>query len=188
VLAVVAAARRKGSVDLRQVAPTVAVSSAPLDQVLEALRAAGYAPASEGIDGQLRIERREAERVPVPVRRSFAISSGVPRDHLAATVVRLRRAETAARAARSGARRSPVDGEPVRTPGAVLNRLHEVVDAGGAVEIAYVNLEGRSSSRVVHPLLLSGGYLTAYDEESGERRTFAVSRISALAVLGEISG
>jgi predicted DNA-binding transcriptional regulator YafY len=38
---------------------------------------------------------------------------------------------------------------------------------------------------VVHPLLLSGGYLTAYDEESGERRTFALSRISALTVLGE---
>jgi predicted DNA-binding transcriptional regulator YafY len=68
----------------------------------------------------------------------------------------------------------------------VLSRLHEVVDDGGAVEIAYVNLEGRSSNRVVHPLLLSGGYLTAYDEESGERRTFAVSRISALTVLGEV--
>jgi predicted DNA-binding transcriptional regulator YafY len=38
---------------------------------------------------------------------------------------------------------------------------------------------------VVHPLLLSGGYLTAFDEESGERRTFAVSRISSLVVLAD---
>lgn len=183
-LAEVVAARRTGSVDLRQVAPTVAVSSAPLDRVLEVLRTAGYAPASEGPDGQVRVERPVRERVPVPARRpNPTVSGGIPRDHLAATVVRLRRAESAAAAARSRASRSTTPGEAVRTPGAVLSRLYEVVDRGGAVEISYVNLEGRSSTRIVHPLLLSGGYLTAYDEESGERRTFAVSRISALTVL-----
>ncbi len=182
-MAEVVAARRTGSVDLRQVAPTVAVSSAPLDQVLEVLRAAGYAPASEGPDGAIRVEREPVERVPVPARR-MGSRSGVPLDHLRATVLRLRRAETAARAAQSRASAGAVPGEPVRTPGQILARLGEVVDRGGAVEISYVNLEGRSSRRVLHPLLLSGGYLTAYDEESGERRTFAVSRISSLAELG----
>jgi hypothetical protein len=183
-LAEVAAARRTGSVDLRLVAPTVAVSSAPLDRVLEVLRVAGYAPASESPDGQVRIERSATERVPVPARRPLVSgSTGIPRDHLSATVVRLRRAETVAAAARSRPNRSAVVGEPVRSTGAVLKALNVVVEQGGAVEISYIDLDGRSNTRVVHPLLLSGGYLTAYDEQTGSRSTFAVSRISSLAVL-----
>jgi predicted DNA-binding transcriptional regulator YafY len=67
----------------------------------------------------------------------------------------------------------------------VLTLLAEAVADGRALEMSYVNQEGRASTRVVHPLLLSGGYLTAYDEESGERRTFAASRISALVVLDD---
>jgi hypothetical protein len=184
-LAEVVAARRTGSVHLRQVAPTVAVSAAPLDHLLEVLRSAGYAPASEGPDGAVRVERPPVERVPVPARRAVGLGTGVPRDHLTATVLRLRRAEDAARAARSGLARTMLPGAPVRVPGQILARLGDAVDGGSAVEISYVNLEGRSSTRVVHPLLLSGGYLTAYDEESGERRTFAVSRVSALAEIGE---
>lgn len=183
-LAEVVAARRTGSVDLRLVAPTVAVSAAPLDRVLEVLRVAGYAPAGEGPDGQVRIERSASERVPVPARRPIVSgASGIPRDHLSATVTRLRRAETVAAAARSRSPRPAVAGEPVRSSGAVLTALQAVVDDGGAVQIGYVDLEGRSTTRVVHPLLLSGGYLTAYDEQSGERSTFALSRISSLAVL-----
>ncbi|MDQ1649848.1 MAG: hypothetical protein QOG60_1905, partial [Frankiaceae bacterium] len=182
-LAEVVAARRTGAVDLRQIAPTVAVSSAPLDRVLEVLRGAGYSPAGEGADGALRIEQTVAERVPVPVRRSTAsATSGVPPEHLRTTVTRLRRAASAADAARSGAVRTEVGGA-ITAPGQILTRLGEVVDAGGVVRMAYVNLEGRATERVVHPLLLSGGYLTAYDEHSGERRTFAASRISSLVVL-----
>ncbi len=182
-LAEVVAARKTGSVDLRQIAPTVAVSSAPLDRVLEVLRGAGYSPAGEGADGVVRIEQSVAERVPVPVRRSTAsATSGVPPEHLRTTVTRLRRAASAADAARSGGPRTEVGGA-ITTPGRILERLGEVVDAGGVVRMAYVNLEGRSTERVVHPLLLSNGYLTAYDEHSGERRTFAVSRISSLVVL-----
>jgi hypothetical protein len=78
-LAEVVAARRTGSVDLRQIAPTVAVSSAPLDRVLEVLRGAGYSPAGESADGVVRIEQTVTERVPVPVRRSTSsATSGIP--------------------------------------------------------------------------------------------------------------
>jgi hypothetical protein len=183
-LAEVVVARRTGSVHLRRVAPTVAVSTAPLDRVLEVLRSAGYTPASEGPDGTVRVERAPVERVPVPARRPAAAGgSGIPKDHLSATVLRLRRAENAARSARSRGWRDAVAGSTVRLPGQILTRLSTVAEQGGAVQMSYVNLEGRSSTRVVHPLLLSGGFLTAYDEQSGERRTFAVSRISSLAEL-----
>jgi predicted DNA-binding transcriptional regulator YafY len=123
--------------------------------------------------------------VPVPVRRRIVGPSGVSVDHLRATVARLRRAQSAIRTAQTRSGELVPEGEPVRLPGEVLVALAGAVDAGRAVQIAYVNLEGRSSLRVVHPLLLSGGYLTAYDEQTGERRTFAVSRISALVVLAE---
>jgi predicted DNA-binding transcriptional regulator YafY len=99
-------------------------------------------------------------------------------------VLRLRRAETAARSARDRLPRAAT-GEPVRAAGAILARLTTAVAEGHPLEMSYVNLEGRASVRVVHPLLLSGGYLTAYDEESGERRTFAVSRISSLVELAD---
>jgi predicted DNA-binding transcriptional regulator YafY len=73
----------------------------------------------------------------------------------------------------------------VRSAGAILTTLTEAAAQGTALEMSYVNLEGRASDRVVHPLLVSGGYLTAYDEQSGERRTFAVSRISSVVPLEE---
>jgi hypothetical protein len=184
-LAEVVAARGTATVGLRTVAPTVAVSSAPLDRVLEVLRRSGYSPVGEGPDGAVRLEAAAHDRVPVPVRRRLVGPSGVSEDHLRATVARLRRAESAMRVAQTRSGELVPEGDPVRTPGEVLVALAGAVEDGRAVQIAYVNLEGRSSSRVVHPLLLSGGYLTAFDEESGERRTFAVSRISSLVVLAD---
>lgn len=69
-LAELAAHRKLTGLGLRQLAPTVLVSRTPLDKILAALRAAGYAPVAEAADGSVRVEqarhRRAATAVPHP--------------------------------------------------------------------------------------------------------------------------
>ena len=52
--------------DLRLLAPTVAVSQAPIADVLAALRAAGFAPAAENSAGAIVDLRARGARVPAP--------------------------------------------------------------------------------------------------------------------------
>lgn len=58
--------------EVRLLAPTVAVSQAPIAEVLAALRAAGFAPAAEDSSGSIVDLRRRGARVPAPqLRRGF---------------------------------------------------------------------------------------------------------------------
>lgn len=54
--------RRAGTLGLRQLAPTVVVASAPPDELLAALRAGGFLPVTEGVDGALLVSRQPAVR------------------------------------------------------------------------------------------------------------------------------
>ena len=51
--------------------------------------------------------------------------------------------------------------------------------------IGYVNAEGRASQRVIAPVKVEGGYVTAYDHAGDEVRTFALHRITGVAELAE---
>ena len=62
----VPAAERLG---LRQLAPTVAVSQAPIAEVLAALRSVGFVPAAEDSSGTIVDIRARGARVPAPARR-----------------------------------------------------------------------------------------------------------------------
>ncbi|MDQ0776111.1 hypothetical protein QF026_004577 [Streptomyces aurantiacus] len=68
-LAELAAHRKLAGLGLRQLAPTVLVSRTPLDKILTALRAAGYAPVAEADDGSVRVERARHRRAATPVPR-----------------------------------------------------------------------------------------------------------------------
>ncbi|MCW2615153.1 MAG: Helicase conserved C-terminal domain, partial [Frankiales bacterium] len=61
-LSEVVVAKRVAPLRLRRLAPTVLVSSSPLDLVLELVRAAGYAPAAEAPDGALLVARPDGRR------------------------------------------------------------------------------------------------------------------------------
>src|SRR5207245_1170802 len=54
--------------ELRKIAPTVLISPLPLAEVLEGLRAKGFAPAAEGPDGRVLDLRPGGRRVPAPKR------------------------------------------------------------------------------------------------------------------------
>jgi predicted DNA-binding transcriptional regulator YafY len=51
------------------------------------------------------------------------------------------------------------------------------------VWIGYLNAQGQASNRIIEPLRLAGGYLTAFDHRRDEVRTFAVHRITGVAEL-----
>jgi len=70
-LAEMLADRRTGGLGLRRVAPGLAVSELPSEELLEGLRANGYAPMAEGEDGS-------ATPVPVPTARARRATSFHP--------------------------------------------------------------------------------------------------------------
>jgi predicted DNA-binding transcriptional regulator YafY len=61
--------------------------------------------------------------------------------------------------------------------------LREAIETGATIVIGYVDNQGASSDRVVDPLSLDGGSLTAHDHRSDDVRTFAVHRITTVRPL-----
>ncbi|MCW2547466.1 MAG: hypothetical protein JWN96_1926, partial [Mycobacterium sp.] len=185
-LAEVVANKRTAAAALVLVAPTVAISPHDPQQVLAALRNAGYAPAGDagGKPGGRGVELTASDRrrVPVVPMRTQAVGwaggAALPDSHVTQTVAMLRRVYELRR---SGGSRLPSErpeaGEVARTPESVHRMLLAAATSGGAVWIGYVNKEGRRSQRTVHPTMVSGGFVIGLDDETGERRTFALSLI-----------
>ena len=176
-LSEVLAHRKAGPLGLRRLAPTVVTSSAPVRQVLEDLRAMGYAPAAEAPDGALLVSRADARRTPPRPRPSrWSEPVALPAEQAALAVTALRAGDLAARAAR----RAPVT--TVHThAGDTLAFLQDAARSGRQVWIGYVDAQGRSTSRVVEPRAVEGGYVTAYDHLRQEDRTFSIHRVTGVA-------
>jgi predicted DNA-binding transcriptional regulator YafY len=58
--------------------------------------------------------------------------------------------------------------------------LREAVEAGETVLIGYVDNQGTSTERLVDPIRVEGGSLTAHDHRSDDLRSFAVHRITTV--------
>ena len=103
---------------------------------------------------------------------------------LSAAVRALRAGETAA------AHRPPVISEsggsgrlPRSTTSETMAELRAALDRQKAVWIGYADSTGTATERVVEPLRLEGGFLTAYDLRTAEVRTFTVARITGVAAV-----
>ena len=76
-------------------------------------------------------------------------------------------------------------GEAVRsvpgvTTASTLELLSRAIGAGIPV---WLGAQGSGSQRVVQPVSLVGGFLQGYDERRGENTTFAVHRITSVALV-----
>ena len=80
-------------------------------------------------------------------------------------------------------RRGPTPPTLTTTPTGALTALREAIEAGSTVVIGYVDNHGARSDRVVDPLRLEGGSLTAHDHRADDVRAFAVHRITSVAPL-----
>ena len=175
--------KRTAAAELRRLAPGVLVSGLGADEVLSVLREAGYAPAGENPGGA--VLTRPPGRPRAAGRRPGSEPSPVGRPLGAAereATVREMRAGDAALAARRGEAVRQIPG--VTTAG-TLELLSRAVREGTPVWLGYVDAQGSGSQRVVQPVSLVGGFLQGYDERRGENRTFAVHRITSVALVEE---
>jgi hypothetical protein len=167
--------------ELRRLAPGVLVSGLGADEVLSVLRAAGYAPAGESAGGAV-LTRPPARPRAVGRRPGAAPVTGprpLARDDVAATVREIRAGDAALAARRT----EPVRQIPGVTTAGTLELLTRAVRDGLPIWLGYVDAQGSGSQRIVQPVSLVGGFLQGFDEGRGEHRTFAVHRITSVAVV-----
>jgi len=154
---------------MRLLAPTVAVSDAPISEVLATLRSAGFAPAAEDSNGAIVDLRRRQARVPgLPTRRLLRPQTRPPRETLAAVVGILRRV-----------RDSPFGGSRL-DPSVAMALLHQAAVNRQTVLMGYIDAAGMATQRVVSPISLHGGHLVAFDPAQGRLREFAVHRVTSV--------
>ncbi|MFI0260339.1 helicase-associated domain-containing protein [Streptomyces sp. NPDC017056] len=189
-LAEILADRRAVALRLRRLAPTVLASAAPPDQLLEGLRAMGYAPAAESAAGDVLIARPDAYRTP-PRTAPTPVPDGPPAPDatlLEAAVRAIRAGDLAATAERkpAGTPATPAPGGLPRTTSAeTLATMQAAVLTNATLWIGYVNADGAASQRVIAPVRVEGGFVTAYDHTADEVRTFPLHRITGVAELAD---
>jgi hypothetical protein len=154
---------------LRVLAPTVAISQAPISEVLAALRDAGFAPAAEDSTGTIVDIRARGARVPVPQRhRPLRPAPQPSNETLRAVVAVLRRVTTA-----------PFDSVRI-DPAVAMSLLARAARDRDTVLINYVDAAGVATARVVSPIAVTGGQLVAFDSASARAREFAIHRITSV--------
>lgn len=164
-----------GPLGLRRLAPTVLISDTPIEVLLPRLRELGAAPVVEAADGSVRVTRPDQLRARTPRVRRAAATSAHETARVAAVITAVRAGDRAA-ASRPG-------GSTSLSPSGSLAALREAIEIGGAVLISYVDNHGSASDRIVDPLSVEGGQLTARDHRSDDVRTFAVHRITSVKPL-----
>ncbi|KNB51496.1 helicase-associated domain-containing protein [Streptomyces caatingaensis] len=188
VLAEILADRRSAPLRLRRLAPTVLAAQVPPDALLEGLRTMGYAPAAESAAGDVVVTRADAHRTP-PRAAPAPVPEGPPAPDatlLGAAVRAIRAGDLAATAERRPRPAAPADGGLPRTTSAeTLATMQAAVLTGAAVWIGYVNADGAASQRVIAPVRVEGGFVTAYDHTADEVRTFPLHRITGVAELAD---
>lgn len=163
--------------ELRRIAPTVLVSPLPLAEVLDGLRAAGFAPAAEGVDGRVVNLAPRGRRLPARTTASFVqrrrandafvraggLGSGQSAaEQIAAVVARMRAGDAAAGARRgAGVRNAAGTGDTSAT----LELLATAARSGRQVWIGYVDANGTAAQRLVTPVRVSAGILDGADDD-----------------------
>lgn len=177
--------RRLVGLRLNRIASTVLVSDASPDIVLATLREAGLTPMAEAADGAIVVRRPDSLRTPPRVRPlRVGGEPTAPDPAMIGAAVRALRAGDRALAARPDDRSSDAGSDsPLGTmaAGDIMGGLRRALEGQRPVWIGYADVSGTTSDRVVEPLRLDGGFLTAFDTRTEEVRTFTVARITGVA-------
>jgi Helicase conserved C-terminal domain len=154
---------------LRALAPTVAVSPAPVAEVLVTLRRAGFVPAAEDSSGSIVDVRPRGARVPTPQQRRPYRPQPRPSSETLNAVVAVLRKVTAA----------PFGNIRV-DPAVTMSLLQRAARDQDTLLIGYLDAAGVATQRVVSPITIRGGQLVAFDSASGRLRDFAIHRITSV--------
>ncbi|MFD5426986.1 helicase C-terminal domain-containing protein [Streptomyces sp. NPDC127084] len=189
--------RRSQPLRLRRLAPTVLAAQADPASLLEGLRAMGFAPAAESAEGDVLITRADTHRTP-PRTPPVPVPDGPPAPDdtlLGAAVKAIRAGDLAATATRKPAPAAAAAGAgagaeadgrlPRTTPAETLATVQAAALTNSALWIGYVNADGAASQRVIAPVRVEGGFVTAYDHTADEVRTYPLHRITGVAELAD---
>ena len=191
-LAELLADKRAAPLRLRLLAPTVLASPAPPDQLLARLREMGHAPAAESAEGDVVLTRPDVHRTPARTAPD-PVPDGPPlpdRTLLTAAVRAIRAGDHAATLTHKPPRPTATAPAPDSTlPRTVmaetLATMQSATLTGTPLWIGYVNADGAASQRVIAPVKVEGGFVTAYDHTADEVRTYPLHRITGVAEVAE---
>ncbi|MFD4480109.1 helicase-associated domain-containing protein [Streptomyces sp. NPDC058471] len=178
--------KRSQGLRLRRLAPTVLAAQADPGALLEGLRGMGFAPAAESAEGDVLITRAHAHRSP-PRTAPEPVHDGPPLADttLIGAAVRAIRAGDLASTMPRKATPEKGDALPRTTAAETLATMQAAVLTGEAVWIGYVNAEGAASQRVIAPIRVEGGFVTAYDHTADEVKTYPLHRVTGVAELAD---
>ncbi|MGH3322450.1 MAG: helicase-associated domain-containing protein [Streptosporangiaceae bacterium] len=176
-LAQLLADRRAERLGLRRLAATVLASRAGRAEVVDRLRTLGYAPMAESASGDVVVTRPDARRAEHRQEHPRLVAEPPPPDD--------RLAAAAVRALRAGDRAAIA---PPRSPvSTTVDVLRSASGEGRPVWIGYLDAQGKASSRIVEPVRVEGGFLTAYDTTRDSIHRFTLHRITGIAELEDES-
>ncbi|MEV6481427.1 helicase-associated domain-containing protein [Streptomyces sp. NPDC051576] len=186
VLSEILADKRSAGLRLRRLAPTVLAAQADPAALLDGLRAMGFAPAAESADGDVVITRAHSHRTP-PRTAPDPVPDGPPTPDTTLLSAAIRAIRAGDRASTTPLKPSsaPPGELPRTTPAETLATMQAAVLTGGTLWIGYVNAEGSASQRVIAPIRVEGGFVTAYDHTADEVRTYPLHRVTGVAELAE---
>jgi hypothetical protein len=158
---------------LRKIASQVLVTELELPEVISELREYGYLPAAENASGVLLSQPnlRRAKSRPKPPRIISEFTA--PK----ASVV-----SAAVKTIRAGERSKKV--EPIvagTSSNETLALINQYIDEQRTLVISYADNNGGVSNRIIEPISISLGTLTARDETTGEITQFRIPRINGVA-------
>jgi hypothetical protein len=165
-----------GGLGLRRIAPTVVLTDSDETLVLESLRAAGHAPLAESLDGSVHRPSRRPLRAPSAGRRRDKGGAGMSEGEARALVDAIRAGDVVTARRPDGSATTPRAGSLD-----ALAALREAAQSAGSVWMSYMDQAGTLSERIVDPVRVDAGWLTAYDHRTQVMREFAVHRIRKVA-------
>jgi hypothetical protein len=171
---------------LRRLAPTVVVSAAPLNRMLEVLRAAGHAPAAESADGDVVSLVADAPRAPGrPPDRSFnsRVAGGDSLEHRLQLVRRMRSGDQLHEMSR---RVQPLAAQvPGVTSAATMGQLRGAIREGRKVLLGCAEADGTTTRHTILPISLAGGFVRGHDPETQTLKSFPLHRLTGVAILDD---
>lgn len=173
-LAEVTAHSAAGALELRRIAPTVAVSPLPLVELIEGLRGAGFTPTAEDTGGAV-LDLAGRGRRTAPRRRGVRTPQAPAPgpEQLAGLVARIRAGDAVA-----GVRRNAV----ADATGGTLAVLRAAVAGGRRVWIGFVDGRGTAAEQVLQPVSVGGGVVEGRDVVDGAMHRLPLHRITSIAL------
>lgn len=166
------------ALNLRRLAPTVAVSTASPAELLKVLRNSGLAPAAESTPGESLSLDVEPPRAPArrgtSRYRSYRLTDAQLRD----AVARLRSGE---QLSQLNVTQNATVSDQFHgiTSATMLGTIREAIRAESPLWLGYADESGATSARVMVPISMAGGHVRGYGVEGAELESLLLHRIIA---------